>query len=149
MAFGGGAYFEAVFRFDPEDTINAKGVGWPSWWAMAIEHLAGLPMQQWPGQPSGYDHFIETDFFEYDVWSFSPHNEYGGAMHDWFGIWKSTCPNNYCNVSNAGGGGTNFSSFQVQTPTSTDFTQYPPRGPSASSTSSTSRSSWAPARTSR
>jgi hypothetical protein len=123
VAFGGGAYFEATFSFNPQDTITANGNGWPSFWAMAIEHLAGLPSEQWSGQPSGYDHFIETDFFEYDVWSFSPHYEYGGATHDWYGIYQQTCANNYCNVSNAGGGGTSFSNFQVQTPSSTDFTQ--------------------------
>lgn len=124
VAFGGGAYFEATFHFNPQDTINANGHGWPSWWAMAIEHDVSLPAQQWPGQPAQYDHFIETDFFEYDVWSFSPHYEYGGAMHDWYGIYESTCAGGYCNVSNSGGGGTSFSNFQVQTPTTTDFTQY-------------------------
>ena len=122
VAFGGGAYFEATFKFNPQDTITANGNGWPSWWAMAIEHLAGLPDEQWQGQPTSYDHFIETDFFEYDVWSFEPHYEYGGAMHDWYGIWKQTCPNNYCNVSNAGSQ-TNFDNFVVQTPSTTDFTQ--------------------------
>jgi hypothetical protein len=125
VAFGGGAYFEATFKFNPQDTINTGGNGWPSWWAMAIEHLAGLQSQQWQGQASGYAHFIETDFFEYDVWSFSPHNEYGGATHDWYGIYQQTCGSGgYCNVNNAGGGGTAFSDFQVQTPASTDFTQY-------------------------
>jgi hypothetical protein len=122
LAFGGGAYFEATFKFDPANTIEAGGKGWPSWWAMAIEHLAGLPSEQWPGQATGYDHFIETDFFEYDVWSFSPHYEYGGAMHDWYGIYEKTCSGNYCNVSNAGGGGTLFSNFQVETPSTTIFT---------------------------
>ena len=125
MAFGGGAYFEATFRFNPQDTIMANGKGWPSWWAMAIEHLAGLPSQHWQGQPTGYSHFIETDFFEYDVWSFSPHNEYGGAMHDWYGVYSQTCAGNgYCNANNTSGGGTSFSNFQVQTPASTDFTKY-------------------------
>jgi hypothetical protein len=123
VAFGGGAYFEAIFEFNPQQTINANGKGWPAWWAMAIEHLAGLPTEQWQGQPSGYSHFIETDFFEYDVWSFSPHNEYGGAMHDWYGVWNQTCGSGYCSVSNSGGG-SNFDNFQVQTPPSTDFTQY-------------------------
>ena len=124
VAFGGGGYFEAVFAFDPKDTIAANDAGWPSWWAMSIEHLASLPDEQWPGQATGYAHFIETDFFEYDVWSFSPHNEYGGAMHDWWGLWQSTCASGYCNVSNSGGAGTSFSNFQVETPSSTDFTQY-------------------------
>ena len=124
LAFGGGAYFEATYSFNPADTIATGGDGWPSWWAMAIEHLAGLPSEQWSGQAAGYDHFIETDFFEYDVWSFSPHNEYGGAMHDWYGIYESTCGGGYCNVSNSSGGGTSFSDFVVETPTTTDFTTY-------------------------
>ncbi|HEY6463495.1 MAG TPA: hypothetical protein VIY73_25180, partial [Polyangiaceae bacterium] len=125
VAFGGGAYFEATFAFNPQDTINAKGSGWPAWWAMAIEHLAGLSTQQWQGQPSGYSHFIETDFFEYDVWSFAPHTQSGGATHDWYGVWNQTCgAGGYCNVSNSGGGGSSFSNFVVQTPSATDYTQF-------------------------
>jgi hypothetical protein len=89
----------------------------------AAARAPGARSPRTAGQATGYDHFIETDFFEYDVWSFSPRNEYGGAMHDWWGIWQSTCTSGYCNVSNAGGDGTAFSNFQVQTPGTTDFTQ--------------------------
>jgi hypothetical protein len=125
VAFGGGAYFEATLKFNPQDTIGSGGHRWPAWWADPIEHLSFLPGQQWAGQPKGYAHFIEMDFFEYDVWSFSPHNEYGGATHDWYGIYNETCAGKgYCGVSNAGGDGTKFSNFQVETPSSTDFTQY-------------------------
>ncbi len=124
VAFGGGAYFEAVFKFNPQDTIATGGKGWPSWWAMAIEHLANLPTQQWQGQPAQYAHFIETDFFEYDIWSFAPHNEYGGAINDWYGIYNSTCTKGFCKATNASGGGTNFNNFVVHTPTNTDYTQY-------------------------
>ena len=124
-AFGGGGYFEATLKFNPEDSISAVDKkAWPAWWSMSIEHMAGLPGQQWPGQPAGYAHFIEPDFFEYDVWSFSPHQWYGGAVHDWYGEWKKTCLDGFCNVSNAPGGGTNFGNFQVRTPVHTDFTRY-------------------------
>jgi len=59
---------------------------------MALEHMAYFEGRQWPGQPEGYDHFIEPDFFEYDIWRFAPHNTYGGATHDWYGIYNKTCP---------------------------------------------------------
>ena len=125
MAFGGGAYFEATLKFNPQDVIATKGKGgWPAWWSMSIEHFAFLPGEQWPGQEPGYAHFAEPDFFEYDIWEFSPHHWYGGAVHDWWGVWKKTAPDGYGNVSNAPGGGTNFGNFQVKTPEGTDFTQY-------------------------
>ena len=79
-AWGGGAYFEAQLAFDPTLTSS----GWPAFWSMAIQHLAGKAADQWPGQPTGFDHFIEVDFFEYDTVGSSVHS-YGGAMHDWFG----------------------------------------------------------------
>jgi hypothetical protein len=87
-AFGGGGYFEATFKFDPLDVIRANFNGWPSWWSMAIEHLANLDKRQWPGQLKGYEHFIEADFFEYDLKEYAERGElnyFGGALHDWFG----------------------------------------------------------------
>ena len=125
LAFGGGAYFEAFIKFDPANTVAANGrTAWPAFWSMSVEHLAGLPAEHWPGQPPNFNHFIEIDFFEYDIWSFSPHNYFGGAIHDWSNIWNTACPTQYCGVSNAGGGGTKFSNFQVRTPAATDFTAY-------------------------
>lgn len=124
LAFGGGAYFEAILSFDPRAVVKANAKEWPAFWSMAIEHLADLDSQQWPGQTKGYMHFIEPDFFEYDVWSFRPPNYYGGAVHDWYGEFKKQCPNNFCNASNAGKGGTKFSNFGVATPENTDFTQF-------------------------
>jgi hypothetical protein len=122
VAFGGGAYIEAVLKFDPRDVINAAPKSqWPGFWSMAIEHLAGLDSEQWKGQAKGYAHFIEPDFFEYDVWKISP-GAYGGAVHDWYGIFNVTCPHQFCNLSNASG--TNFSNFVIRTPDGTDFTQY-------------------------
>jgi hypothetical protein len=87
-AFGGGGYFEATLKFDPQDVIRTKFKGWPSWWSMALEHMVALDGQQWPGQQEGYDHFIEADFFEYDLAEYvegGKLNYFGGALHDWFG----------------------------------------------------------------
>jgi hypothetical protein len=88
-AFGGGGYFEATLKFDPKDTITNNFKGWPSWWSMAIEHMVNLETRQWPGQQSGYEHFIEVDFFEYDLKDYvlnGKWNYFGAAMHDWFGL---------------------------------------------------------------
>jgi hypothetical protein len=122
-AFGGGAYFEAVFKFDPK-LVNTSN-GWPSFWSMAIEHLAGLPSQQWVGQAAGYSHFIEADFFEYDIAQFTRPNSYGGTLHDWYGIYDKTlhrrhfifevtCPG-YCDVT---------SPYVRTGPRNIDWTQY-------------------------
>jgi hypothetical protein len=125
VAFGGGAYFEAVLKFDPRDVVKAHAKEWPAFWSLAIEHLAELDAEQWKGQVKGYAHYIEPDFFEYDLWSFRPPNVYGGAIHDWYGVYQRTCPGNaFCNMSNAGHGGTRFSNFGISTPDKTDFRQY-------------------------
>jgi hypothetical protein len=127
-AFGGGGYFEATLKFDPARTIEACGQkcsGWPAFWSLSVEHAAQLPEERWRGQPAGYTHYVEPDFFEYDVWSFSPRTAYGGAIHEWWGAFRSTCPNKaFCGLSNAGGDGTKFSNFVVRAPGDTDFTNY-------------------------
>jgi hypothetical protein len=124
-AFGGGGYFEATLRFDPVRTTKAKPTEWPAFWALPIEHAVSTPGEQWRGQPPGYVHFAEPDFFEYDVWPFSPLTSYGGAIHEWYGIFKKTCPDaNFCSVSNSGGGQTRFSNFVIHTPPGTDFTTF-------------------------
>lgn len=87
-AFGGGAYFEAVLKFD--NTIVNTANGWPAFWSMAIEHLANQSAQQWTGQAAGYSHFIEPDFFEYDL-NNGNGISYGGTIHDWYGIFSVTC----------------------------------------------------------
>lgn len=87
-AFGGGGYFEATFKFDPKEVISRGFVGWPSWWSMALEHMAGLDTRQWAGEQAGYEHFIEADIFEYDLKDdvrAGNENYYGGAVHDWYG----------------------------------------------------------------
>lgn len=111
--FGGGAYFEAVLKFDPK-TVDAR-VGCPAWWALAIEHAADLPTVHWDGQAPGYRHYIEPDFFEYDVPDYGnpPGKSYGGAVHDWSGIYpdmiNKTQP---------------WPGQVITTPRRTDFTKY-------------------------
>lgn len=124
-AFGGGAYIEAELSFDPQNTISAKQPAqWPAFWAMSVEHLAQLPEEQWAGEDYGYRHFSEVDIFEYDVWSFAGKYSYGGAVHDWFGKYKETCPiPHFCRVTNSAGGGTEFDNFVITTPRGTDFRQ--------------------------
>jgi hypothetical protein len=117
VAFGGGAYLEATLKFDPENTAKGKPKDWPAFWSMSIEHLANLDGQQWPGQPPGYVHFIEPDFFEYDVWGFRPRSYYGGAIHESYGIYGTTCaPENFCSVSNR--------RFTIEAPPETDYRNF-------------------------
>src|SRR5471032_2613801 len=42
---------------------------------------------QWPGEASGYNDWIETDFMEANLAS---GNEYGLAMHNWYGTGSAT-----------------------------------------------------------
>ena len=121
IAFGGGGYFEATLRFDPGRTIRANGKAWPSFWALPIEHVFNLPQVQWAGQPPEYVHFVELDFFEYDIWTSKPKNDYDGAIHEWYGIYKASCPgHNFCQASN-GGHGINGPTNIIATPMATDF----------------------------
>jgi hypothetical protein len=124
VAFGGGAYFEATLKFDPDEVIAANDRQWPAFWSMSLEHLAQLGSEHWEGQPAGFNHFAEADFFEYDVWSSSGRFAYGGATHDWFGVYRKTCPNTYCRVNNAPGGGTRFRNFVIELPIGTDFKKF-------------------------
>jgi hypothetical protein len=91
-AFGGGGFFEASLKFDPETVVKQNFHGWPAWWSMAIEHLAGLPGESWQGQSKEFRHFIEVDFFEYDLKGTkldTPPHFYGAGMHDCFGVWNA------------------------------------------------------------
>lgn len=114
-AFGGGGYFEATLSFDAA-AVNTS-TGWPSWWTMSLEHLSGLSTQQWKGQASGYDHFIEPDIFEADLGSGYP-NAYGGNVHDWYGAWNSKACPSYCNVQLP------FSTVVRTVPSTTNFSSY-------------------------
>jgi hypothetical protein len=100
VAFGGGAYIEAAIKFDPI-AARAKNVeGWPSFWALSLEHAA-TGADQWSGKPPGYEHFIEVDFFEYDIDEANGGaNYYGANMHDWFGAYNTTCAGQgFCDAS--------------------------------------------------
>ncbi len=105
--FGGGGYFEATFKFDP---TAVTGSGWPAWWGLPIEKVADLPDYQWPGQAAGYDHYTETDFFEY--FPGSPATNWYGSMIDWSGIYSNGYP-------------VMINNWQINTiATSADFRQY-------------------------
>jgi hypothetical protein len=92
IAFGGGGYFEAELKFNPDDTILGKTPWWPSFWSIAVEHFARLKEEQWPGMPPGYVHYTEVDFFELGKgWWAPPKCCYAGTINDWYGIWNQTC----------------------------------------------------------
>jgi len=110
--FGGGGYFEASIAFD-QSSVNTKN-GWPSFWSMAIEHMAEKGKAQWPGQDSGIDRFIEVDFFEDDTSEWAGSNTYGGAVHDTYGKW--TPKDGYSMVSNP--------NFVIRVPKDTDFSKF-------------------------
>jgi len=99
-AFGGGAYIEATFSFNPIGAAfppYPSSTEWPAWWTMAVEHLANLSGQQWAGQTTGYYHFIENDIFEFlqPVSSYA----YDSTLHDWYGIYDSSCPPGFCAIN--------------------------------------------------
>jgi len=93
--FGGGAYIEASFKFNP-----AQGGG-VNFFSMAIEHIADNATQslsRWPGQAAGFAHFIEVDFFETLGTSTT---QYQATNHDWGGIFNGTTfPQNIANDGN-------------------------------------------------
>ena len=94
-AFGGGAYFEAVMKFNP-GSVNVAN-GWPAFWLMSMEHLVGsAAQQQWAGQTAGYNHFLEVDIVEY-------YNQYTSNLFDWYGVYNVTCPSTgYCSYNTHG-----------------------------------------------
>jgi len=118
-AFGGGAYIDAEIKFDPEDVANAGSKGWPSFWALPIEGSVLQDGAQWQGQPPGYKHAVEADFFEYLYLPYKvPRNIYGAGLHDWYGIPNVTCGHGMC--------AQHMQSQEPKriTPEGTDFTQY-------------------------
>ena len=125
VAFGGGGYFEAELKFDPEDTLLGKTPWWPSFWSIAVEHLARLKDEQWPGMPSGYIHYAEVDFFEFAKgWWAPPKCCYAGTINDWYGIWKQTCKEGFCVRNNNLSGKTKFRNFRISYPSQIDFNAY-------------------------
>jgi hypothetical protein len=117
-AFGGGAYIEAVFHYDPAEVTATRYPGWkfPSFWGMPMEGSLIRGADQWPGQAPGYLHTVEADFFEAD--SYWKPSAYGFGLHDWYGISGKTCPTGLCKVSSSQGqanppAGTNFNQFHT------------------------------------
>src|SRR5579859_51430 len=119
VAFGGGAYVEATIKFDPIAARAKNSAGWPSFWALSLEHAATGPAQ-WSGKPQGYEHFVEVDFLEYDI--NEPHiglNYYGVNMHDWYGAYNKTCAGHgFCDARRG------YSDVKTAVHPSTDFAQY-------------------------
>jgi hypothetical protein len=119
LAFGGGAYIEAAIKFDPIAARAENLKGWPSFWALSLEHAA-TGADQWGGKPQGYQHFVEVDFFEYDIGepNLGP-NYYGANMHDWYGEYNRTCAGHgFCDS------GRRYSDVKTAVGPSIDFTQY-------------------------
>jgi hypothetical protein len=100
MAFGGGAYIEATLKFDPKSVERANYKGHPSFWSMSLEHLVGNHTHRQNSRADKFERFIEADFFEYDIFRFLHiENVYGGALHDWYGIYNRTCPKGFCKIT--------------------------------------------------
>jgi hypothetical protein len=110
-AFGGGGYFEGILKFNPKSVVRRKG--WPAYWSVALEHLVALQSVRWFGQGEGFEHFIEPDFFEYDMPGGG--NQYGGAIHEWYGIYNKTCAH-FCDIL--------IPNYRRVVPENTDFNQF-------------------------
>jgi hypothetical protein len=117
-AFGGGAYIEAVMSYEPAQ-VTATHTGarypYPSFWSLPMEGTVIAGGDHWPGQPAGYVHNVEVDFFEAD-YPTAP-TRYGVGLHDWYGISGITCPA-LCKVSPTVAAtpppaGTNFTQFHT------------------------------------
>jgi hypothetical protein len=104
--FGRGGYFEATFSFDGPNVValNFAG-GWPSFWSMAIEHLAGGGVAAHvPGQPTGYEKFTEDDFFEYDNTG-QYTTQWGSGIHTWYEYASNAVHNPSCDQGYKAGSG--------------------------------------------
>lgn len=104
--FGNGGYFEAEFKFNPDDVVSnqQKERGFPAWWALAVEMSVFSDNVKWPGQNpafkdqtwlerhlSWYINSIEVDIFEYYFWR-EKIPCYSGTMHNWYGQYRKTGP---------------------------------------------------------
>jgi hypothetical protein len=98
--WSGGAYFEALLRFDPDKVVIEDG-DWPAFFGLSWQ-LASKTDQA-PGQPQGFKHFAEIDFLEYGFWNYrnrpANHDYFWQIMHDWYGVKAVTC-SDWCGISN-------------------------------------------------
>jgi hypothetical protein len=123
-AFGGGGYFEAELKFDPANVVDAGGHGLPAWWMEPVEAMTYPVQTQWAAQKPGYDHFVEIDVFEYNMWETVPVASYGGTVHDWYGISKITCPGQqFCDANNQGKR-TRYNNNEIVPPKGTDYRDF-------------------------
>jgi hypothetical protein len=123
IAFGGGAYFEAVLKFDgwqgQSTNANSLSGGWPAFWGMAVEHLAQTGGDQVPGEATGYENFIEMDFMEYNIEAIQANDYvYSGSLLNWYGVLGQTCAQQYCVEQNS------YPSKIRQLSDAVDFSQY-------------------------
>lgn len=94
LAFGGGAYFEAVISFENQNNTNFPNGG-PAFWALDVEHSSQGPYSvSWPGVPNNsagqpYDDFFEVDFMEYDFIG-----GYQFGIGNWYGYPKTKSTSN-------------------------------------------------------
>lgn len=126
--FADGAYFEARIAFDHDrvkyDTTApiSEDNWWPSFYSIPIEYLTGRA--QWPGQPDGYVHFGEDDFFE----AWLQNDRYGGAVHDWYGrlgCKPGAALGGYCDIENDGNSsGLAPDNVEIRVPAETDWAQF-------------------------
>lgn len=82
IAFGGGMYAEAIFKFNP--LPGSPIPPWPTWWSNDIETMATgtvTAANQWQGQASNYGNWFEGDFFEADSGSTTT---YGTGFINWY-----------------------------------------------------------------
>lgn len=119
VAFGGGAYIEAELKFDPYGILRKDRKGWPAFWSLPLEGNVLPGKFQWEGQPKGFVHSIEADFFE-DIGSGpgSVLHSYGASLHDWYGIYDKTCSPGLCQV------GMPYKDGLRVVPEGTNFNQY-------------------------
>ena len=106
--FAHGGYFEVVMAFNQ---ATVSGNGWPAFWGEAIEHIQNnrATADQWPGQAVGFEHFVEDDFFEWDIQDVK---RWGSAVVDWSNVNGASCPAGYhaagyCQIYNLNGIGGN------------------------------------------
>jgi hypothetical protein len=87
-AFGGGAYVQAIVKFNVASADISNG--WPSFWANAMEEYLGT--DQWPGQATGYVNFIEADLLEHFLGAYGTINQYQATLINWYGIPANPTP---------------------------------------------------------
>jgi Bacterial Ig domain len=105
-AFGasGCTYYEATFVIDPT-SVNpySGGHGWQAWWSDPVEHGAeqSVNAENWIGATTGYVHYQEKDFYEYNQWLYDLRLEANsGTVIDWSGIYSSGYPFDFQNSGN-------------------------------------------------